>query len=398
MLRSRDLPLSAFYFLYFCSVGVFAPYFSLYLQQGIGLSSVEIGLLLALLGATRVTAPLALGRRADRPGRRVATVRWLMVLGACVWTGVALSGSFWSLAVALTVYGLLVAAALPAFESITLLHVRKEPGRYGPIRVWGSVGFIVTVFAAGAALDAWSVAMVPWAILAILAAVALSTLAVAEPPAAQVGGDEAPLARLLTQPGLVTLFAACALMAVAHGPFYGFYTIHLAASGYAKSAIGALWSLGVLAEIGVFLAMPWLLRRARPEMLLRVAFGCAVLRFVVVGWMPDSAALMVAAQLLHAFTFGAHHAASVHLVSRWFGEGRSARGQVLYSSLTYGAGGMIGSLGAGALWDTAGPAWTFSAGALAAMFGLVLVMSRFSLSPPSALTSALASAGSAPGR
>ena len=50
------LNLSAFYFFYFAYLGAFAPFFALYLTS-VGMSAVEIGVLMALPQLTRIVAP-----------------------------------------------------------------------------------------------------------------------------------------------------------------------------------------------------------------------------------------------------------------------------------------------------------------------------------------------------
>jgi PPP family 3-phenylpropionic acid transporter len=81
--------------------------------------------------------------------------------------------------------------------------------------------------------------------------------------------------------------------------------------------------------------------------------------------------LVVLAQLMHAATFGSFHAASVAAVHRVFPEAAHARGQTLFSSIGYGAGGAAGALGAGWLWQAAGPGFAFSLSALAGLAGLL---------------------------
>jgi PPP family 3-phenylpropionic acid transporter len=66
--------------------------------------------------------------------------------------------------------------------------------------------------------------------------------------------DGQPIAEILRQPRVIALMAACFAMSAAHGAFYVFYSIHLP-HGYSKTEVGALWSLGVLAEIVVFMLM-----------------------------------------------------------------------------------------------------------------------------------------------
>jgi PPP family 3-phenylpropionic acid transporter len=140
------------------------------------------------------------------------------------------------------------------------------------------------------------------------------------------------------------------------------------------SIIGLLWTLGVLAEIVVFFYLPALFRRYALSTLLLASFACAVLRFLAIGWGAGLLWLMLAAQLLHAATFGSFHAAAVAAVQRVFPEHAQGRGQTLFSSLSYGAGGAAGALLAGWSWAAAGPGLAFSGSSLAAVAGFFLAL------------------------
>ena len=161
-------------------------------------------------------------------------------------------------------------------------------------------------------------------------------------------------------------------MALAHGTLYAFFTLHLERAGYRVSTIGVLWTLGVLAEIGVFLWLPHLFRRFALSSVLAASFVCAVIRFLILGWLADALWLMVLAQVLHAATFGAFHAAAVTAVHRVFPAGAQGRGQTLFSCVTYGAGGALGALSAGWVWQAGGPGIAFSLSALSGLVGLHL--------------------------
>jgi len=129
----------------------------------------------------------------------------------------------------------------------------------------------------------------------------------------------------------------------------------------------------VIAEIGVFFFMARLLRRFSLRQVLLASFAAAVLRFLLIGWGVDSLSVLLGAQLLHGLTFGAYHAAAIAAINRWFPGRCQARGQALYSSLSFGAGGLLGGLVSGWTWDGLGNAATFGIGALFAVCGLVLV-------------------------
>jgi PPP family 3-phenylpropionic acid transporter len=175
------------------------------------------------------------------------------------------------------------------------------------------------------------------------------------------------------EPRVLALLAAGFFMAAAHGPLYVFYSIHLVDHGYSKSMTGMLWSLGVVAEIGVFLLMPRLSRWFSLKAILLVSFAVAVLRFLMIGWWIDSLTLVLIAQLFHGATFGSHHAATVAALNQWFAPAQQGRIQAMYGSFSFGAGGMLGALLAGQMWQNDGAGWTYSMASIFALLGLLVV-------------------------
>ena len=181
---------------------------------------------------------------------------------------------------------------------------------------------------------------------------------------------------ILRRTDVMAFFAACTCMTVAHGALYVFYSIYLVEHGYSKSVVGFLWMLGVVAEIGVFLAMPALSRRFTLRAILLASFLAAGVRFAAIGWGVEWLAVLVAAQLLHAATFGSFHAASLAVVHRMFEGPLQVRGQSLYMSLCYGMGGVGGTLLAGATWEPLGATVTFCISALFGLAGAAFVAWR----------------------
>jgi PPP family 3-phenylpropionic acid transporter len=184
--------------------------------------------------------------------------------------------------------------------------------------------------------------------------------------------DHLPVWQVVRRPEVAALLAGALLMAFTHGPYYTFYSIHLVEHGYDKSTVGWLWALGVICEIGVFLVAPRLFARFGARRLLLVSFAAAVLRFVVIGWLIESVWLTWAAQTLHAFTFGTYHAAAVALVHKYFRGRHQARGQALYTSLSYGVGGTLGGLASGWAWEPLGAGFTFGMAAASAAAAFVI--------------------------
>jgi PPP family 3-phenylpropionic acid transporter len=360
------LRLSAFYFAHFFHGGGFVAYFPLYLAWR-GFGAVEIAWIVALPQLARTFAPAAWGWIADATGARRGVVVFSCLAAAGGFLALPFVESFAAVAAVIGVSSLLSAGGLPLVEAITLGALAGQPGRYGPIRLWGSVGFIAAVLLGGAWLETQPVALLPWALLGF--ALAAFAVSFSLPRAPRRSRSEASAFRLT--PAARALLGAGFCMALAHGTLYAFLSLHLARAGYGGAAIGLLWTIGVLAEIAVFLWLPALFRRFSLSAVLLGSFGCAVARFLALGWWPGEAWLVVPAQLLHAATFGAFHAASVAAVHRVFPETAHARGQTLFSSVSYGAGGAAGALGAGWLWEAAGAGAAFSLSALAGLAGLL---------------------------
>ena len=373
------LRLAAFYFAYFAYVGAFTPYFPVYLA-GRGLQPAEVATVLAMPQLARIFAPTFWGWLADRADARRAVVVASCAALAVGFAAIPYVPGFLGITALVAVTSIVSAGGLPLVEAITLSALAGRSGHYGPIRLWGSVGFIVAVLLVGVWLDAHAPAGLSGILLALaLAALTASVLLprAARAPLASADANGSGTGRV---PGSVrALIGAGFCMAAAHGALYAFFTLYLQRLGYSGTSIGALWTLGVLAEIGVFFYLPALFRRFSLPGIMLFSLLAAVVRFAAIGWAAGYFAVLVAAQLLHAATFGAFHAASVAMVQRLFPAVAHARGQALFSSLAYGGGGAGGALLGGWAWEAGGPALTFSFAAGIAAVGAALV---FWLRPP----------------
>jgi PPP family 3-phenylpropionic acid transporter len=370
--------LAGFYFFYFAYLGAFAPFFSLYLD-GIGMTAVEIGVLMSLPQMTRIVAPHLWGWLADRGARGLRIAQVTGVAGTIAWLGVFAGAGFAWLFAVLLAMTFFWSAALPLMEATTLTHLGDETSRYGRIRVWGSVGFIVAVVGVGYLLDDWPAQAVLWVVLALMAGMLGFCWTVPDARLAPHASDDLSIGHIIKRPEVIALITACALMAAAHGPYYTFYTLHLVDHGYSKSVAGWLWALGVICEIGIFVWMPHLFRAFTPRRILIASFALAAGRFLLIGWGADSLVLLLIAQALHAASFGSFHAAAIGIVHKLFRGRHLARGQAIYGSLAFGVGGAVGGLASGYAWDPLGAALTFSAAAACALAGMLLIIWKLRL-------------------
>jgi PPP family 3-phenylpropionic acid transporter len=265
-------------------------------------------------------------------------------------------------------------ASMPLVEATTMTYLGKNTAHYGRIRSWGSIGFIVAVVGLGYAFDYIEIAWLLWAGLVCEFGILIFSRQIPKTEVLAHHTDTQSIKQLVLQPAVLALFGACFLMSVAHGPYYTFYSIYLVEHGYAKSAVGGLWALGVICEIGVFFLMPALAKRFGFTRILLISFAAAIVRFMLIAWTVDYIALLLAAQVLHALTFGAYHAASVGLVHQFFQGRHQSKGQALFGSVTYGAGGVLGGLASGPIWQHWGASSLYTLSAVMALLGLLIIV------------------------
>lgn len=363
--------LSSFYFFYFATLGALLPYWGLYLKS-LGFGPGAIGSLMALLMVTKIVAPNVWSIIADRQRDRLAVVRWASGLAAFGFLGVCATTAFWPLAVTMALFSFFWNAALPQFEAITLNHLGRDADRYARIRLWGSIGFILTAMLLGWALDHVPMRVIPMAVLSLMIGIWAASHLVPHDGRTTVTSSPELLSRVLRKPEVVALLTACFLMQLSHGPFYTFYSIYLEGYHYSAGAIGGLWGFGVLAEVVVFLFMHHLLRSFGAYRLFAYCFILTSLRWLMVAWFPEALLLQVVAQSLHAVSFGVYHAVAIQLFHTFFVGRLQGRGQALYSSLSFGAGGALGSVMSGTLWDWAGPANTYLIAAGVSTIGFII--------------------------
>jgi PPP family 3-phenylpropionic acid transporter len=362
--------LSAFYLFYFASLGALVPYWGLYLQS-LDFDARAIGELMAIIMATKIIAPYIWGWIADHTGKGMVIIRLASIFALLTFVGVFINSSFWWMAGVMAVFSFFWNAALPQFEANTMNHLGKDTHRYSVVRLWGSLGFIFSVVLLGQLLDSMGLDIVPKLILMLFAAVVVFSFLVPE-AANHQPAQQGHIFDVLKQPVVIALLLVSFLAQMSHGPYYTFYSIFLKQQGYESSTLGWLWALGVIAEIIVFLYMHKLMPLFGARKLLMLALLLTALRWLLIGYFVDVFGLILLAQLLHAASFGLYHAVSIDLFHRLFKGRYQGRGQALYSSVSFGAGGAVGSFVSGLLWDRISPEFIFTLAAASALLAFFI--------------------------
>lgn len=362
--------LSGFYFFYFATLGAFLPYWSLYLQHK-GFNALEIGELSALMMGTKIIAPNLWGAIADHTGKSLKIIRIASFFAALLFTGFLFKHGYLWFAVITVGFSFFWNAALPQFEAATLFHLRHQPHQYSRIRLWGSIGFIVAVMGLGRLLEDYSLALLPLIVSGFF--VSIWFMALITPEVKTPHHDEKEhIWQILKKPEIIAFFTVYMLLQMAHGPYYVFYSIYLSELGYSSTLIGGLWALGVVAEVFLLLIMRKLLAAFSLRNILLWSAFLSLVRWLIIASAANSLYWMIGAQLLHAATFGSSHVVAIHLLQKYFGHKHQGKGQALYSSTSFGLGGMLGSLLSGYYWDEFGAMIIYSAASACCLLALII--------------------------
>ncbi|MFO1244011.1 MAG: MFS transporter [Ramlibacter sp.] len=348
--RRQLVPFAALSATYFAHIGFFNPYLPLWLKE-LGLPIVVISLLTSVQSFTRVFAPYAWGALSDHTGERVRLLRLSAAIALLASLGLWWDGGAWWIGLVLLVLFTHTSSMMSLTEAAMAHLVAGDWGRYGRVRLWGSAGFMLTVFAAGAWFEGHGMRDFPAWTAVTLGGVLLCTwwLPDVREKHAHEQAVKEPIAPVLREPAVRWFFASLFFHVMAHFAIYGFLSLYLDALGYSKAMIGTLWAVSVLVEIAWFFAQGRLIGRLRMTQWLVVGGAAAVLRMALTAGLGGWLAAMFIAQALHALTFASHHTACIAMLTQHFPGRLRGRGQALFTVIGYGLGGVLGVLAGGAL-------------------------------------------------
>ncbi len=366
-------PFAALSATYFAHIGFFNPYLPLWLKEA-GYGLLAISVLTSVQSLTRLVAPYGWGWLSDHTGERVKLLRFCATSAMLIATALWLNLSFAALVLVLLLMFLNTSAMMPMSEAAMAHLVSQggsfDPKKYGRVRLWGSMGFLVTVFAAGAWFEHFGLQHFPAWTVASLALVVLSVWRMPDLKETHHSHLEAqPVWPVLRLPHVRWFFLSLFFHVLSHMGIYVFFSLYLDELGYSKTMIGVLWAVSVIVEIGWFFTqsrwLPWLTPRAW----LVLCAGIMVVRMVITFSAADALLWLLLAQALHAITFATHHSVCIALVSEMFPGRLRGRGQARYTVLGYGLPGVLGGLLGGVLSSNFGLGSVFQAAAVCAALG-----------------------------
>ena len=329
------------YFTYFFCYGIYLPFWGVWLK-GTGLDAEKIGLLLGCGMVARFVGSLLIASQVKNPSRLITALR-LLALMTCLFAAGFWVGEQWMWLLTVMIgFNLFFSPLVPLSDALAATWTQQIGLAYGPVRLWGSLAFVISSALTGVLVSAWS----SNAILMLLSIGVISMLAgMMLTPVTQPQGHErqGPAGggwqewRALLRENAVWRFMLCVtLLQGAHAAYYGFSAIWWQESGYSASTVGYLWSLGVVAEIVVFAMSNRLFRRWSARDLLLLSGICALIRWGLMG-ATTALPLLIVAQILHCGSFTVCHLAAMRFIAARQGA-EVIRLQSLYSALAMGGG------------------------------------------------------------
>ena len=272
-------------------------------------------------------------------------------------------------------YGFFWAAMLPQYEALCMESLGNQLDRYSRVRLWGSLGFVMTVGVLGAVFDQWGIALLPVIMWILMVLITVNTWLVSQDkrPKEQVLG-QASFLSLLTSKAVIGFIVVNIFLQISFGPYYTFFSIFLESAGYSASLIGVFWAIGVIAEVILFWQFGRIMHLMSWRTWIAVSLIVTGIRWALTGYLLHSVWTLILLQTLHAFSFAAMHAVSMRYIQSLFPGSLQARGQALYSSVSFGLGGAIGAFASGLLWESLGGTLVFLLAGIVSMLAAVIAI------------------------
>ncbi|MCG8493389.1 MAG: MFS transporter [Sneathiellales bacterium] len=367
--KSAELRLSGYYSAFFAVYGIAIPLWPRWLEGQISLE--YVGLVLGMSYWLKLIIVPATAWLADATGDR----RKIMIaLAGIVLLGLVLLPWLEGWVLYMVIWGVAGAAlstGVPLSDGLTMRLSQLLDIKFGSVRKWGSVSFMLISLVVGYLADQYGLQAIYYSIL--FAAVTLVIAAYFTPKVyTEPEKETVPFFRPLQLPNFPLFLITVALLLATHAALYGFSAIYWKSLGYSNMMITVLWVIGVVAEIIMFSQSGKLIDRFGAMPMIIVA-GCgAVLRWSVLAF-AEALPLLVFAQLLHALTFALLYMSLIAYMTKRVPPNISASAQGLYDSLSMGIFFGVLTMLAGLLYEM-DPAYSFLLMSGCALVGVLLAI------------------------
>ncbi len=364
----RSVPLTLFWFIYFGGLGIFTPYFGLYLRENAGLSGTELGVVLSMMPLVGIVAQPLWGQIADLSGARSRLVAWLSLGSVFGYLVLFWAHGFIAITVATALLALFMSAVIPITVSASLAILRDAGAHaFGFVRVWGTIGFLILVLAFPWILDRYRAAsgLVPAAgsepgleimFILIAALVLLASLLgffLPRTGAVSMRAARGDWRKLLRNSAFLRflIFSLIAYFFMT-GPMW-LFPIFIRARGGDIDTIRGMWILMLIVEIPLVLSTGSGLKRLGARGLLALGTLVGGVRWILCGAVTDFSVLY-AVQMLHGVTVVGLLLGGPLYLDAIIPEQLRSTAQAVLSTVGAGVASIVSNIGSGWFLERAG--------------------------------------------
>jgi nucleoside transporter len=358
MTPTTRVKLSALMFLQYFVWGAWYVTMGTWLGETLKFSGEQIGLAAGTTAVAAIISPFFVGMVADRFMATERILALLHVAGGAVLFYASLQTSFGAFYGVLLVYTLCYMPTLALSNSLSFRQM-KDPGReFPPIRVLGTIGWIVAgLFIGTLGLEATARPLQ----LAAAGSVLLGVFCLALPhtPPLTTRGQRTSVAgilgldavKLLGERSFAVFVLGSFLVCIPLQFYYAFANLFLNEL-HVSNAAGKM-TLGQMSEIFFMLVMPWFFRRLGVKWMLLVGMAAWTARyaFFAFGNNADLVWMLYAAILLHGVCYDFFFVTGQIYVDRKAPSDLRAAAQGFIAFVTLGVGMFIGSWASGKVVD-----------------------------------------------
>jgi len=357
--------LSIFYFFYFSIVGVYVIFIPKVLS-GVSYSASEIGIILGAAPLVRFVLPF-LFMKGFKLNTKIFNLALVIMFVSSIAFYLSLH-SFYALLLSNVMLGVGMSLILPYIEVISLEHLGKE--KYGKVRLYGSVGFVLVALVLVKLLSSPFVALD--FLVSLSAFTAIFAFIIEKYNTKKRDTSQAQSHEPINLFKDYRLWLGLILMQVSFGAFYNFFTIYVTNNGISLDMTIYLWSFGVVVEIAMLYFQGRFLKNNLLTILQITTFATALRWFLLFAY-PENLTLLFISQSIHALSFALFHSAAISYLFHLYKNKSLA--QQYFSGFTYGLGGVCGALISGYVYEWF-PSYLFLSATIFALMAF-FYLSRF---------------------
>lgn len=367
--RVTHAGLISFYFLHFATLGALVPYAGYFFKSG-KFSGTEIGILLAIFPIVKFVVTSLWTATYEKAKAKTVFVSCAIALSSVSLLPMYFFDQFFIAALSLCSFAVFGVGTIPVIESASMKFSEVTGTPYGRMRLYGSLGFIVSALFVGYCVDNFGAGSFIFAftVLGLLNVIPIAFIRLEE------------WTRTKAKPGPLrfdfntTAMTVMLVMFLSTSMFHSnFFNIRVSEAGGTQALAGYMWASGVLCEVVIFYFMDNLMRRFTAKQLMLGSIGLTVVRYSVTAFSTGLPILFVA-NLLHGVTYAGFHVAALSYFRRVLGADMQLKAQSLYSGLGFGLGSVLGSFLSGIFYDLSGSNGVFYTAALVCMFSIIPLM------------------------